>query len=126
MPTVEVSHTDGKFVCADCIEDEGVQKFIKDFYAQNPGERGTCSYCQNGQGIHLGRVAEYILNECILPVWEDAANSVPWEDGAYVYPTEDTYDILAGLGLLHGDLLRDAVNALPSNRWVKKGYLSDD
>ena len=116
-----VSHTDGKFVSADCVEDEGVQKFIKDFYAQNPGERGPCSYSQNEQGIHLDWVAEHILNEYILPVWEDATNSVPWE-GGFVGETKQTVDILADgdLGILHDDLLHDLVGALPSNRWVEK------
>lgn len=120
-----VSHTDGKFVCADCIEDEGVQKFIKDFYAQNPGERGPCSYSQNEQGIHLDWVAEHILNECILPYWQDAIDSGitgAIEDSEFVYPTKQTVDILADgdLGILHDDLLHDLVGALPSNRWVKK------
>lgn len=116
-----------KFVCANCFEDEGVKSFIGNFCAQATDEQEQCSYCHNEEGVRLDYVAQHI-HECMLLEWEDAANCSPYEDGEYLYPTSDTYDIVTDgeLGIENDDLRRDIITALPDNIWVKKDYLADD
>lgn len=120
-----------EFVCANCFEDEGVRNFIRDFGDQNPDEQGQCSYCDNEDGVDVDRVAKYILNERLLPEWEDAANCSPYDgkNGGFLYPTSDTYDIITdgelGIGIDNDDLRNDIINALPDNLWVSKGFFAD-
>ncbi len=59
-------------------------------------------------------VSKYILDEHILPEWDDADNCAPYEDSI------GTDDILFDLGIMSDELRDDLMGALPDNRWVRK------
>lgn len=109
-----------KFVSAACFQDDALRAFI----ANNACSR-TCSYTgrrsRKDIAAPLDLIAQRIF-EALSLRYDDAANGVGWDEGAYVGATIwDTYDLLEevlefGPDASH-DLFTDLIKALPQWEW---------
>lgn len=110
------------YVCADCIEEEYLSKFVED-----NGELGLCSYCkQQKMVLDFDKIVDMIVNG-FNAEYENPANCVGYstEDGGYQLRTLDTYDLLFKEGIgpnVHYDVLRSIRNT----DWIRKNPYSDE
>ncbi len=111
-------------VCAKCIEDEALIKFIK-----KNGETGhRCSYCDTPR-LDKKTVAfdEFIhrLLKGIETEWGDPNNEgVGWEHG-WVGEVTDTYDLLTenlDIGFTKDELFQDVQSSLSDHQWCKRNF----
>lgn len=119
-----VEHTDGRFVCENCIGDEGVRNFIKNFDPQNHmDEKSMCSYCHIAEGPHLDWVAEHIYEGpfSIFHAAEDIL-SYDYESGEYRGLSQDTPGALwdCNLDIKSAPLFMDIADALPDKEWARR------
>jgi hypothetical protein len=117
--------TDGKYVCADCFDDDALQRVV----SKNIGSE-VCSFCgaQSDDGIAapLEVVMEH-FSQCILRYYDDAANCLLFEsaEGGYQGTTFDRWDLLDEIGiddyLAEGrDKLKDAIGeSLEDTTWCE-------
>ena len=101
----------GQFVCGDCINNDGIRRFISDNAAAN-----SCSFCQVASdgpvAAPLDDVGGYI-NRCLREEYGDASDGLlPWdsEDKDFAHPNWDSEDLLACVVEL--DLPNDGDNVL--------------
>lgn len=87
-----------KFVCPDCVDDE----YLKEIICQS-AEKTQCDYC--GRRIRsrsaapilalmepIGSTVAYYFNE-------PTQAGVPWDEGAFVFESTDTRDVLMSISL---------------------------
>jgi len=105
-----------KYVCADCVGDYGLRRFIAAHAVHK-----RCSYCgkENRRPIAapINDVTVFIY-ESVMTEHELAVNSLYYEsaEGGYQGPTTDFYDLIRDGGLLESDneeLITDVLEALP-------------
>jgi hypothetical protein len=112
----------GKFVCADCFDDDYLKACIEDNVASK-----KCSYCgketlRRKSAAPVDAVIERML-ECISRRYGDAwvnGSSYDNEDDRYINETWDTSELLGDYVELpndEGTLFRDISNAFPTRDW---------
>lgn len=114
-----------KYVCKDCIGDDAVGDFIsKDAVSSH------CDYCDRVVELEsiaasLSDVARFIA-EGFYAEWSNPDDeSIPWdsEDGRYMVPTSDTYDLLERYLELEDELRDDLISNLPDHDWCQANPL---
>ena len=114
----------GPLVCTDCINDSGIQDFIK----RNETE-GICSFCDDGEYpvAPLEDIAEH-MEESLKYEYDNALEWLYYdhEEGGYIGRTWDPYDLLVGeieLDLPNDDydgkLLQEIISRLPDITWCE-------
>ena len=118
-----------KFVCGDCINDDGIRDFISD-----QAEAGRCSFCQavgcEPIAAPLDDVGEYI-NMCIRLEYGDAVDEIPWdgEEKLFLGGNWDSKELLTDVVELdlpndHDGALLDAiVEHLDDITWCERNGL---
>lgn len=109
-------------VCADCMEDEFFQEFIREH-----GVAQECSYCGRETDESIAVAVDVIIGRIRQGLgweWEPAVESMPWVDGEYLFRTFDTREVLMEVGFYAGnDALHDRiVGALPDQAWAKRDW----
>ena len=121
-----------EFVCADCIDDEGLKDFI-----EGEATECTCSFCgaeaEDDEPIAapIEKVVDYI-NDCLYAEYDDAANCLPYDsgEGGYLGVTWNTWELLSDeveLSLPNDDdgSLFDAIcSAVDDNAWCERNPFS--
>ena len=119
----------GKFVCGDCIDNDG----IRDFISAN-AEADHCSFCRAGGGeplaAPLNQVGEYI-NRCLRQEYGDAVDELPWdgEEKEYFGSNWDSHELLTEVVELelpedhNGVLLGELVGCLDDTTWCERNGL---
>ena len=114
-----------KFVCGDCIDNDGIRAFISANAAAN-----RCSFCRSTSdgpvAAPLDGVGDYI-NRCLREEYGDALVELPWdkEKREYIGSNWDSTELLAhvvGLGLPNDDgnvLLNKLVECLDDITWCE-------
>ena len=109
-----------KFVCSDCIDNDGIRGFISANAAAN-----RCSFCRSTSdgpvAAPLDGVGDYI-NRCLREEYGDASDHLPWdgEEKGYFHRNWDSEELLAYVVEL--DLPKDDDNVLLGKLM---GYLDD-
>ena len=108
-------------VCTDCINDSGIQDFIK----QNKTE-GTCSFCDDGESpsAPLDDVAEH-MEESLKYEYDDALEwfVYDYEEQDLIGDSWDTWDLLMNIIELDlptdydATLLQEIISRLPQRKW---------
>ena len=118
-----------KFVCGDCIDDDGIRGFI----AAN-AEASQCSFCQAiGDGpiaAPLDEVGDYV-NRCLRQEYGDALVDLPFDSEEWVYfgTNWDSKELLTDAVELElpndhdGALLDDLVGYLDDITWCERNGL---
>ena len=118
-----------KFVCGDCIDDDGIRGFIS---ANAQDEH--CSFCRAGGddplAAALGEVGEYI-NLCLRQEYGDAVDELPWdsEEWSYFGGNWDSEELLTDVVALElpndhdGALLGELVGYLDDITWCDRNGL---
>ena len=118
-----------KFVCGDCIDNDGIQGFIS-----ANAEADHCSFCRAGSGeplaAPLDEVGEYI-NRCLRQEYGDAVVELLWdgEEKEYFGSNWDSYELLTGVVELElpndqsGVLLGELVGCLDDTTWCERNGL---
>ena len=115
-----------KTVCANCIYEKGLTKFI----SKNT-EKGYCDYCgqkyESPSVVDFDHLAEHMA-ERIWSQWDDAANQLGWnsrEMGGFIGEHYDTYDLLweLNISIEEEELRRDLIEYLGDRSWCRiEGY----
>jgi hypothetical protein len=123
----------GKYVCAECFEDDFLRKFVSDQV-----ERSICDYC-GSTGEELTGEAESliaapfnsvmrIIAEGIRSEWNSADDEgIIYEtaEGGYQASTYDSYDLVwEHVCPANDNLAQQIIDALPDQTWVKRNYYS--
>jgi hypothetical protein len=114
-----------KHVCKNCVDDYAVQNFISEEAVSS-----QCDYCKHtseGESIaaSVADVADFVL-EGLYKEWSSTDHElIPWddEDGRYMVPTWDTYDLLERVLPTEEDLRWDLVHNLPDHEWCQASPL---
>ena len=112
-----------KSVCSNCVDDYALKAFIEE-----DGTESRCDYCdENSEDIVVvdsDTLLEFIA-EGVRTEYEDPSNSVGWcsEEGGWLLPTMDSYDLLGDLGL--GNFYDDAALAFSDHDWVERDPYGD-
>ena len=118
-----------KFVCGECINDDGIRGFIS-----ANAEVDQCSFCRASGGeplaAPLGEVGEYI-NRCLRQEYGDAIDELPWdsEEWKYFGSNWDSKDLLTDVVELelpndhNGVLLGKLVGYLDDITWCERNGL---
>lgn len=116
-----------KHVCSDCFGDECIKGFI-----ESQAGALKCDYCgkESSEPIaaDIDEVIEYI-RDCISTEWGDPDNEgVPVEDGQYVWPVKDSYELFYDEIQLDAnpDVLEAVIEAFSDELWFKKDYRTAD
>ena len=111
-----------EYVCAACIDDEG----IGDFISKN-ADSHTCSFCGATSAEPIAAplidVIDY-LQQCIAPYYDDPANELSYDgaEGGYLGETYTTDELFAEIGLYlpndeNGQLFEALVNGMENDLW---------
>ena len=118
-----------KFVCGDCIDNDGIRGFIS-----ANAEAEHCSFCQAGGdepiAAPLGEVGEYI-NRCLRQEYGDAVDELPWdgEEKEFFGGNWDSEEMLTDVVELElpndhdGVLLDELVGYLDDITWCERNGL---
>ena len=114
---------DDSYVCANCLEEEGLQKFI----AENATHH-ECTYCGRQSNTVIACSMESMCEHILKSIYTEYGSAddecVPYDsrEGGYQLPTFDTYDLLEELGVSAGshNLFMAIVNALPDHTWSRR------
>lgn len=113
-----------KFVCAECIEDGAIKRYII-----KSATHSKCSYC-NACGANICVELDDLLSfigKGINRHYEDPANEVPYDsgEGGYLIEPTDGWDLICGLGITeNNELFDDLSSAFCGNHYVPKKPLS--
>jgi hypothetical protein len=118
---------DGKYVCAECFEDEAIKAVI----LRNAEER-ECSYC--GRFFKRKPIAanmNCVMEEIYFGIrqeWGDPdSEGVPWEsaEGGYQGSVIDSWDLLSEefeLGIANEDLFHDLYRSIAHRQWCQRNF----
>ena len=118
-----------KFVCGDCVGDDGIRGFIS-----ANAEDSRCSFCRvvsdEPIAAPLGEVGEYI-NRCLRQEYGDAVDELPWdgeekEHFGINYDSEELLTAVVELELPNDHdsvLLRELVGYLDDITWCERNGL---
>lgn len=107
-----------KFVCPDCVDDE----YLKDIIRQS-AEKTQCDYCGRRTRSRsvapilvlmgpIGSTVAYYFNE-------PTQAGVPWDEGAFVFDSTDTHDVLMSISLdCHDELFEDIADSFINDDWA--------
>jgi hypothetical protein len=105
------------FICYKHINDYAIANYIK-----RSTNKGKCTYCEEERSIvSLEKLMLFIL-EGINKFYEDAANCMPYdyENGGYLGPTFDKYDIVGDFLNIEDFVLEQDINdAFSDTIWSK-------
>lgn len=110
----------GRNVCMRCVADEGLARAITAAASET-----KCDYCNiesPGQAVAISvdDLLEIILDSISFE-YEDPIEQVAWDEGEYVLPTMDSFELLDELEITDGgDLYSDLADALVDRIWVRK------
>ncbi len=111
-----------KYVCQECIRDYPLQQLIN-----REATVSTCDYCGTTSAEEAIAapisVLMPVIREGILMEWEYAEDELFWdsEEGRYVLPTHDSYDLLEiVLDTTSQELLSDLTQELGDREWCQK------
>lgn len=112
-----------KHVCDRCFEDEYIKEYIR-----GQAQATKCDYCHRRSrkliAAPMDDVIEYII-DCVSTEWGDPDNEgVPVDEGEYVWPVTDSYDLITGEVPLEAnqDALDDIIQAIRDRQWFPKDY----
>lgn len=118
---------DGKYVCAECFEDEAIKAVI----SQNAEER-ECSYCgRSSKSKPIAASMNCVMEEIYFGIrqeWGDPDNEgVPWEsaEGGYQGNVIDSWDLLREeleLGIANEDLFHDLYHSIAHRQWCQRDF----
>lgn len=116
-------YNQGLFVCTECIDEPGIQDFIK----QNKAD-AKCSFCEERENptAHLNDVAEH-MKESLEYEYDDAQDwfVYDYEEQDYIGNAWDTWDLLERIIELERpndpdyELLREIIDRLPQITWCE-------
>lgn len=110
------------YVCASCLEDEGLRQF-----ANQSGAIRECDYCGRtppaASVVRLGDIIE-LMNKAISEEWCDPANTSPVDHGEYLLDTIDAEEMFYNIGfeLSNQDLWADILNEFSEHDWCDANW----
>jgi hypothetical protein len=109
----------GKFVCADCLDDD----YLKSLNRQNQDANCICSYCDNSCAAPVDTLVP-VIEKAIKYFYEEPAEAgVPRDTGEWVGIGGGFYstpEVLEDLGLTEpDDLIQDISGSILNDTWVE-------
>lgn len=121
------SNAAGKSVCADCVEDSGLQDFVNANL-----DSCNCDYCgrssESEMAADVNSVIEY-MTECISREFTDPVEELPYDsesESGYYGTVLDCYDLLEHVGFtpLSSDLFDDVCEGFADQPWCRRDWIA--